>query len=438
MSSDGFYTGKIPVIIDTDPGVDDTLAILLALTSPELEVLAIIISFGNTDTQASYANILKIYQAIARHIDCHPEDKSQFPNYSPPTRVILARGSEGPLEGDLHSAQYFHGRDGLTELSQRHPDLNISDVNPTDHPQLELSNTWGPELVLDLIRARPARSITYLALGPLTNLAHAMRLDGDLIRSRIGRVVCMGGALDVPGNTSPVAEFNFFADPYAVQELLTPTMVDSGLPLERFLLLPLDITTPHELPFPYYKDKVDPAFHSTAVPSQAQGKPPLVHFTSSFLERTREIMIEFGKDAMELHDLVAVWCAIENPPVTDETEGGLPAVRSGWKATKRRFKVERLGEISRGMLVVDRRDEQGAYDPGANRAQVQAELEQHQFRHAGTFESTALPAQVELERPPVLPQEGAEQPPGVPCIVKTPGPSVLLTLMLKRIWGVAG
>lgn len=140
---------------------------------------------------------------------------------------------------------------------------------------------------------------------------------------------------------SPKFVVNFFADPYAVKELLVPSDPGHGLPLERFLLLPLDITTPHELAFPHYKAAVDPAFASTAAPSRPEGKSPLVHFTSSFLERTREVMVEFGKDAMELHDIAAVWCAIENPPVKDEEEGGLPALREGWKATKRKFDIER-------------------------------------------------------------------------------------------------
>lgn len=249
----------------------------------------------------------------------------------------------------------------------------------------------------------------------------------------------MGGALDVPGNTSPVAEFNFFADPYAVRDLLTPDQPGQGLPIERFLLLPLDITTPHEMPFPFYKSKVDAAFESTKAPSQPEGKPPLVHFTSSFLERTREIMCSFGKDAMELHDVVAVWCAIANPPVAEEAVGAIPRIQAGWQATKRKFEVERVGELTRGMLVVDRRDDQGAYDPGANRAHVQAELEMHHVDHTGTYESTALPAQVELEHPPSPPQTDPESSSGggVPCIVKTPGANVLLELMLQRIWGVA-
>jgi hypothetical protein len=125
---------------------------------------------------------------------------------------------------------------------------------------------------------------------------------------------------------------NFFADPFAVKELL---LSDSGLPLERFILLPLDITTPHELPFPLYNSKVDPAFDSSANPSVHSHKSPLNHFTSSFLEETRELMLQFGKDAIELHDIVAVWCAIENPPAIDFT------IAPGWEGRTKFFDIER-------------------------------------------------------------------------------------------------
>ena len=98
-------------------------------------------------------------------------------------------------------------RDGLGEISDRHPDLNVPvDFHTAQHSRLVLTEKSGVDVALDLIRERPARSITYIALGPLTNLAHMLRQDGDLVRSRVGRVVCMGGALDVPGNTTPVAE----------------------------------------------------------------------------------------------------------------------------------------------------------------------------------------------------------------------------------------
>jgi len=112
------------------------------------------------------------------------------------------------------------------------------------------------------------------------------------------------------------------------------------LPLDRFLLLPLDITTLHELPFNVYQQKVDSAFRSASeAPSDGSNKTPIVHFTSSFLERTREVMVSYGKDAMELHDIVAVWCAIENPPVQEGGETGTLSL--GWKGFNRIFDIER-------------------------------------------------------------------------------------------------
>ena len=127
---------------------------------------------------------------------------------------------------------------------------------------------------------------------------------------------------------------NFYADPFAVRELILPSEEgEARLPLDRFLLLSLDITTNHELPFPLYQQLVDPAFSSSFQPSIQSGKAPLHHFTSSFLERTREIMVEFGKDGMEMHDVVAVWCAIENPPNEP--------LKTGWIVSRRKFDVER-------------------------------------------------------------------------------------------------
>lgn len=147
--------------------------------------------------------------------------------------------------------------------------------------------------------------MTYIALGPLTNLARMVRMDVTCVRERIGRVVAMGGALEAPGNVTPLAEcgsslstvsllltqhtVNFYADPYAVRELIHPVDSTKGLPLERFMLLPLDVTTSHELPFSEYKKWVDSAFANTLSPSKPEVKSPLTHFTTSVLERTVEV-----------------------------------------------------------------------------------------------------------------------------------------------------
>ncbi|TRM69817.1 Inosine/uridine-preferring nucleoside hydrolase domain-containing protein [Schizophyllum amplum] len=410
-------SGRIPVIIDSDPGVDDVIALLLALASPELDILAIVLSFGNTDVEASRINILKLYEAIRRHNEQCTEHQTRFPNFVH-SRPILAIGSHGPLEGALHSAQYFHGRDGLGDIAQRYPDIVAPDVS--DVPQLQATDKSGIDIAFDFIRDRPARSITYMALGPLTNLAQIVRKDPKMVHQRIGRVVCMGGALNVPGNTSPVAEFNFFADPFAVKELLVPTRPGGGLPLDRFLLMPLDITTPHELPFDVYRAKVDPDFETV---QSHRGKTPVTQFTSAFLERTREVMLQFGKDAMELHDIVAVWCAIANPPQAD---GERFVLAPGWAATGRAFDIERVGELTRGMCVVDRRADEGAYEIGANRADA------HGKKQKAEEDAHHVPALVETEERHAM----DEHPPKVVCITATPGPKALLQLLLRRVWGV--
>lgn len=126
---------------------------------------------------------------------------------------------------------------------------------------------------------------------------------------------------------------NFFADPYAVKELLCDS---PGLPLDRFVLLPLDITTPHELPFAVYREQVDPLFQLPSAPTRS----PLTHFTSSFLEQTRVVMLQFGKDAMELHDIVAVWCAMQDPSEVEKGEER-PFLANRWKGAYRHFQIER-------------------------------------------------------------------------------------------------
>jgi len=319
--------------------------------------------------------------------------------------------------------------DGLGDITIRHPDLQAAFAeNDYQHPQLEVSSRSAVDVALDLIRSEPEKSITYIALGPLTDLSRMLEKDLTLVRERLGRVVCMGGALDVPGNATPVAEFNFFADPHAACDVLTPTIPDQGFPRERFILVPLDVTTPHEIPFSDYKAEVDPEFENTSSPSNPTEKPPLLHFTSAFLERTREVMLSFGKDAMELHDPVAVWFAIENPP-GKESASQVPVLKDGWGTTRRQFQVERTGEFTRGMLVVDRRDDIGAYAYGDSRQQ---ELDRHPVLN-GLFEPAAIPVPVLME------DTGKNGGPdiGVFTVVETPGPRALLDLLLQRIWGIS-
>lgn len=243
-------------------------------------------------------------------------------------------------------------------------------------------------------------------------------------------------------------QVNYFADPYAVKQLLLSNNNNLQLPLDRFLLVPLDITTLHELPFTLYKQMVDSAFQSASeAPSNGSDKTPIVHFTSSFLERTREVMVSYGKDAMELHDIVAVWCAIENPPI--QKAGEVSTLSPGWKGFHRIFDIERYvyvlpdvvlptdigpklrnGELTRGMLVVDRRDDQTAHAPGANRAEVLKQFDSLVLPHK-PWEFIGVSTQVGHDG-----HASMTTGKGVCCVTDTPGPEVLLQLLLHRVWGV--
>lgn len=169
-----------------------------------------------------------MYHALMKHLEQYPEQRHRFPGLETGRKVILTRGCSGPIAGEKYSVEDFHGRyvtvpataalvqrhsfsrDGLGDIAERHPDLN-AEAPTTEYPHLLLTDRPGVEVALDIIRNGPSRSITYIALGPLTNLAQLLRLGGDTVRNRIGRVVCMGGALDVPGNTTPAAECEYVA-----------------------------------------------------------------------------------------------------------------------------------------------------------------------------------------------------------------------------------
>lgn len=98
--------------------------------------------------------------------------------------------------------------DGLGNAYENHPDLNVpaSVLEANDNPYLQTSRKPAYEVALDLLRNRAPREIAYIVLGPMTNLALMMRADAQCVQERVGRVIVMGGALDVPGNATPVAE----------------------------------------------------------------------------------------------------------------------------------------------------------------------------------------------------------------------------------------
>lgn len=186
------------VVIDTDPGVDDAVAILLALASPELDVLALTTVTGNVGLDATTLNARRLVQLAGR-----PE-------------VIVARGCDQPLAGPSVYSGDVHGRDGLGDLDWDQPDVAVHAEHAVD-------------LQRQLIEEGP---LTIVAIGPLTNLAVLLERYPDSVE-RVQQVVIMGGA-SFEGNVTPAAEFNIWADPEAAQRVLS-----ARWPL---IVLPLDLT----------------------------------------------------------------------------------------------------------------------------------------------------------------------------------------------------
>ena len=191
------------IIIDTDPGQDDAVAILLALASPEdLEVLGITAVAGNVP--------LPLTQRNARII-CELAGK-------PETRVFA--GCDAPLARPLVTAEYVHGKTGL-------------DGPQLADPTMPLQEQHAVDFIIDTLRREAAHSVTLCPLGPLTNIATAMQRAPDII-PRIRQIVLMGGAYFEVGNVTPAAEFNIYVDPQAAQ-----IVFGSGVPL---VVMPLDVT----------------------------------------------------------------------------------------------------------------------------------------------------------------------------------------------------
>ncbi|KAJ1307775.1 hypothetical protein OPQ81_001862 [Rhizoctonia solani] len=331
------------LIFDTDPGVDDVLGLLLLLASSEAELALITVTFGNTELQHAYTNVLKVYQLVLDHLERYPNDRNRFPNLK--SRPKLCSGATGPLSGIPHLAKYFHGPDGLSDISTTHPEFDIRDPSALSEV-LQESNVPAEDAIIELLLEDPEDSVTVLAVGPLTNIARAWLKNPQALQ-RARRIIVMGGALDAPGNTSATAEFNFYADPEAAA-IVMDAAKSGGINL---YLAPLDITTQHGV---LYTHLIHPKLLDGPLLNGrelAQMMSPLRAFTSAFLYRVRRVTRELGQaDVFDMHDPLAVWAGL----VHAGSPRHAPLVK-GWGAEQRDFLIERKGEYTKGMCVVDRR-----------------------------------------------------------------------------------
>ena len=188
------------VILDVDPGVDDAMAILLALSSPELTVLGLTVVSGNVQVETGIENALRILAFAGR------EDVQVF------------RGAGKPIGRESVHATEVHGSSGLGEAV----------LGPSSRKAQE--NAVG--FIVDTLDQKPGE-VGLLAVGPLTNLALAEQQFPGIL-SKAKQIVVMGGAIEEPGNISPTAEFNFFVDPEAARIVIHAKA--------QVVVVPLDVT----------------------------------------------------------------------------------------------------------------------------------------------------------------------------------------------------
>jgi purine nucleosidase/pyrimidine-specific ribonucleoside hydrolase len=331
-----------PVVIDTDPGIDDALALMLALRSPELQVALMTTVAGNVPIDLATANARRLLALI-----------------NPPTWPQLAQGAGRPLRRALYTATAFHSEDGLGGLSTlRHSDGHLA--YPVPEPL-----RVGRQAVQHILQAvqRYGSDLTLIALGPLTNIARAIQRDAHTMR-QLGRLIIMGGAIAVPGNVTPSAEFNIFVDPHAADIVFrTPLAIT---------LVPLDVTQQVRLTETFVRQTMQT--HDTPLTRA------MWHLTRQALQGP------YGPRGMALHDPLAVAVAIDATLVQCVP---LPLV------------VERRSPHTLGMTVADRRD---AARRSTAWPEIQVALEVDAARVLALFAERVLTKPVAVATPLSTPQ----------------------------------
>ncbi|MDG4648481.1 nucleoside hydrolase [Roseibacterium sp. SDUM158017] len=191
------------IIIDTDPGQDDAVAILLALASPEeIDVLGITAVAGNVPLELTQKNARKI---------CELAGRSDVPVFA---------GCAAPMTRKLVTAEHVHGKTGL-------------DGTDLPDPKMPLQEAHAVDFIVETLRREPSGTVTLCPIGPLTNIATAFRRAPDIV-GRVQEIVLMGGAYFEVGNITPAAEFNIYVDPEAADIVFR-----SGVPIT---VMPLDVS----------------------------------------------------------------------------------------------------------------------------------------------------------------------------------------------------
>jgi len=240
------------VILDVDPGIDDAMALCMALFDPNLEVVAVTAVGGNVAPQLATRNL----QAIIEHLD--------------PPRLPRLGAASDPENGLPVDGRHLHGVDGLGGANLRVAELRS--LHPSE------------KIICDEVRAAP-EEVTIVALGPLTNIARAFKRDPEL-SSLVGRIVMTGGTISGPGNITPAAEFNMYCDPESARAVFRSRTTKT--------LIPLDLTNRIMLTYDLFNK----------LPSESRAIGALLRriLPPAF----RAYRQQFGQEGIHVHDSTAL------------------------------------------------------------------------------------------------------------------------------------
>ena len=305
------------VILDTDPGIDDAMAIAYALAHPDIELLALTTVFGNISIEKATRNAQYILEVLGA------------------TNVDVAQGTGTPIvQSPLPHSEFVHGDDGIGNCYPTEP---VQLTATASHASVQ--SLAAADYIIDQVRQCPDE-ISLLAVGPLSNIALALEKEPDL-PNLVKQLIVMGGAVDEPGNVTPLAEANFFNDPHAADRLLAHDW--------PMVVVGLDVT---------HKVMITDA-HLAQLRDQAGA-------TGDFLWRTSRFYVDFyankgaAKDAGErqcaMHDAAALVFLVE-PDAFSTMSGAARVIEDG---------------VAAGQLAFDRKGYQYATQHWENRAKSNA------------------------------------------------------------------
>jgi inosine-uridine nucleoside N-ribohydrolase len=309
------------IIIDTDPGTDDALALMLALNSPELDVRAVTVVPGNVTAAMGLENALRMV-SLANRCD-----------------VPVAAGAQHPLFQKLITAEFWHGKNGLANI----------ELPPS---KCKVDPRFGPDLIIQLVHASP-HEITLVPVGPLTNIALALEKDPSIV-PLVKEVILMGGSIS-GGNVNGAAEANIYNDPEAAQ-----IVFQAGWPLTM-----VGLEVGNKALFTHkYLDEL------------AKTHGPINDFIVSVLKFLVKLSGSFGSPGSPMYDPSAVAVAIDSTLV--KTQEMHIDVETRGEFTRGETVGNRHGAVERNVLHGDRYVIEGV-DPVKPNAKVSVDVDSDRF-----------------------------------------------------------